>query len=51
MDVDMDIDLDPIEGGELQVNKPIRSDLLYFVSCLTFMCVDRHLMREVLREV
>lgn len=49
MDVDMDIDLGPIEGGEPQVNKPIRSDLLYFVSYLTFM--DRHLMREVLREV
>lgn len=45
MDVDMDIDLGPIGGVELQVNKPIRSILIYSVAHLTF--VDRHLVREV----
>lgn len=45
MDVDMDIDLGLIDGGEPQVNKPIRSLLLYSVTHLTL--VDRHPIREI----
>lgn len=45
MDVDMDIDLGPIGGVELQVNEPIRSILIFSVAHLTF--VDRHPVKEV----
>ena len=45
MDVDMDIDLGPIDGGAPQVNKLIRLILLYSVARLTM--VVRHPIREI----
>lgn len=45
MDVDMDIDLGPIDGGAPQVNKLIRPILLYSVARLTLE--DRHPIREI----